>query len=1201
MVSKFSDVAVGLSADKLGFRDYAEGVIATLESLSKEDTPFTIGIFGSWGSGKTSFMQIMQELLESRGYETIFFNSWEYGNEEKLWIPFMIKVVDELFEDGVVKKDLIRNVALFSTDVVLQTGTQGRVSTGAISNLIDRSRKNRVFKNWLDNDTKTVIERVTKIEEFKKRIKERAEGSYLFSIDTPVLEKLFSHCKLSIRAIAKRCRKVNFYHINKYKEDLDNDVIPKKLKREFKANELSKAKENFEKHPKTFKYSPKVHKERSRSDNALKEKDKWVIPYGDGIYIVKKEDDKIKIYEKSKKGKIIIFIDDLDRIPEKMVDFLNSLKTFLDIKGCIFVLGCDYKILDSALKQMYKEEKEEKEGIYKDYFDKIVQTEFYIPKISEQAIKNYLSFLTGWDDKEIEECTLLVIHSIGGNPRKIKRVVNATMLIKSVFEKKLATFLQAFERPKLREMYLFSWDNVPGNDSERLLIFLLDDLDIDWAENAEIRKSDDGKIICIFKDENSAEIMIDEEKEKATLKIGDGKIIDLKVKKENGKEFSRIFTPAEVFDLLFDKKVLFKLVCMREQWPIFYEDILSEEKKQDVLISLQDSDFTTGMSKLLGTAKEIVISELLSATKEQGDKVKKHLENFSIFLNDYPIFHGVEDLKTYLILLEISSPEAGISLEYPEPAKLPIHLFNRYMLFERINKGKVEERIIEKKINQMDWKNSLGAYNFFIRVIRAFGYDNLLRDLFEKYQVQIAERITASTNPHSIGWLLFSVIRIDKRTARGILNKTSDTYAGKISASTDPEAIGALLYAVKQIEEETARGILNQTKDSIADKIRDSSDLGAIGGLLSSVSWIDKETARGILNKTSDTYAGKINASTDPEAIGGLLSSVSRIEEETARGILNKTSDTYAGKISASTDPEAIGALLYAVRQIEEETARGILDQTKDPITDKIRDSSDLGAIGGLLSSVIRIEEETARGILNKTSDTYADKIRDSSDLGAIKWLLDRVSGIEEETARVLLNQTKDSIADKIRASTDLWAIRVLLNCVSGIEEETARVLLNQTKDSIADKIRTSTDPRAIIGLLNCVSGIDKETARVLLNQTKDSIADKIRASTNLGEIEWLLGRVRGIEEETARGILNQTKDSIADKIRANTDLGAIGRLLGRVSGIDNEIARGILNQTKDSIAEKIRASTVPLPKIWLLKSVRKIDPKTAEWLEKET
>ena len=81
--------------------------------------------------------------------------------------------------------------------------------------------------------------------------------------------------------------------------------------------------------------------------------------------------------------------------------------------------------------------------------------------------------------------------------------------------------------------YLFSWDNVPGTDNERLLGFLRDDLDIGWAENAEIRKSDDGKTICIFKDENSAEIMIVEKKEKATLKISDGKTHDLKVKKEN--------------------------------------------------------------------------------------------------------------------------------------------------------------------------------------------------------------------------------------------------------------------------------------------------------------------------------------------------------------------------------------------------------------------------------------------------------------------------------------------------------------------------------------------------------------------------------------------------------------------------------------------------------------------------------------------
>ncbi|MGB7531950.1 MAG: AAA family ATPase, partial [Halobacteriota archaeon] len=84
------------------------------------------------------------------------------------------------------------------------------------------------------------------------------------------------------------------------------------------------------------------------------------------------------------------------------------------------------------------------------------------------------------------------------------------------------------------DMYLFSWDNVPGNHSEKLLRFLRKNCDIGWAENAEIRKFDDGKTIHIFKDKNSAELMIETE-EKAILKISDGRTYDLKVKEKDGK------------------------------------------------------------------------------------------------------------------------------------------------------------------------------------------------------------------------------------------------------------------------------------------------------------------------------------------------------------------------------------------------------------------------------------------------------------------------------------------------------------------------------------------------------------------------------------------------------------------------------------------------------------------------------------------
>ena len=105
-------------------------------------------------------------------------------------------------------------------------------------------------------------------------------------------------------------------------------------------------------------------------------------------------------------------------------------------------------------------------------------------------------------------------------------------------------------------LYLFSWDNVPGNDSEGILRFLRDDIDICWAENAEIRKSDDGKTICIFKDENSAEIMIDEKEKKATIKISEGWTNDLKVKKENGKLNIYVFKPPK-----WDEKKAFIGIC----------------------------------------------------------------------------------------------------------------------------------------------------------------------------------------------------------------------------------------------------------------------------------------------------------------------------------------------------------------------------------------------------------------------------------------------------------------------------------------------------------------------------------------------------------------------------------------------------------------------------------------------------------------
>ena len=88
---------------------------------------------------------------------------------------------------------------------------------------------------------------------------------------------------------------------------------------------------------------------------------------------------------------------------------------------------------------------------------------------------------------------------------------------------------------RLYDSYLFNWDNISECDKEMLRKFLKDDLDIGWVQDAEIIKLGNNKTIRITKDENSVEITINEKKDKATLKISDGRTLNLKVKKEDGE------------------------------------------------------------------------------------------------------------------------------------------------------------------------------------------------------------------------------------------------------------------------------------------------------------------------------------------------------------------------------------------------------------------------------------------------------------------------------------------------------------------------------------------------------------------------------------------------------------------------------------------------------------------------------------------
>jgi hypothetical protein len=89
---------------------------------------------------------------------------------------------------------------------------------------------------------------------------------------------------------------------------------------------------------------------------------------------------------------------------------------------------------------------------------------------------------------------------------------------------------------KFKKSYLFfSWEDVPGNDDEQFIEFLIEEFGLGWAENAKILKSDDDKIISASVEGDSAEMTIDEKEGKTTLRISDGRTYDLTVRKEKGK------------------------------------------------------------------------------------------------------------------------------------------------------------------------------------------------------------------------------------------------------------------------------------------------------------------------------------------------------------------------------------------------------------------------------------------------------------------------------------------------------------------------------------------------------------------------------------------------------------------------------------------------------------------------------------------
>jgi uncharacterized protein YjbI with pentapeptide repeats len=70
----------------LGFDNYRDALINIIKG---SDPRFTIGIFGGWGTGKTTLMKMMKKRLDDEKTVTVWFNPWEYEKERHLMVPLL--------------------------------------------------------------------------------------------------------------------------------------------------------------------------------------------------------------------------------------------------------------------------------------------------------------------------------------------------------------------------------------------------------------------------------------------------------------------------------------------------------------------------------------------------------------------------------------------------------------------------------------------------------------------------------------------------------------------------------------------------------------------------------------------------------------------------------------------------------------------------------------------------------------------------------------------------------------------------------------------------------------------------------------------------------------------------------------------------------------------------------------------------------
>jgi hypothetical protein len=149
-LSVLSDAPAGHASDRLQFSRYVEPLTEVIMNDATQ-TPFTVGVFGAWGSGKSSLLEMIDQKLASEHDQEVVrvhFNPWIYRREPNILIPLLHTLEDTLAEDGRSRfTESARTIgalaAKLSAGVLLGKLSGGAVSLADLNDLIAQYAKQR--------------------------------------------------------------------------------------------------------------------------------------------------------------------------------------------------------------------------------------------------------------------------------------------------------------------------------------------------------------------------------------------------------------------------------------------------------------------------------------------------------------------------------------------------------------------------------------------------------------------------------------------------------------------------------------------------------------------------------------------------------------------------------------------------------------------------------------------------------------------------------------------------------------------------------------------------------------------------------------------------------------------------------------------------------------------------------------------------